>query len=164
MSTDHLLSLAGMYAEAHGKAERFRALAETRPARRAEFQAGADRWTAAAAGLHANLRAELRDALHTTVHAAPDDALPVCTRNRRFVDIRATFNDGERGIRVRYTLAQAVSAGAAMIACAAVAEGGDALETILPAFPPGARPHVTTPPPGPARGPDGGTPDGGNPS
>jgi hypothetical protein len=64
MSTDHLLSLASRYAEAHGKAERFRPLADTRPASRsAEYEAIAARWDAAVVGFHAELRTALRKAL-----------------------------------------------------------------------------------------------------
>ncbi len=78
------------------------------------------------------------DALATgTVKAVPDARLPVCTWQRGIVEVRANTSDNSRSVRVRYTPAQAVAAGAALIACAAVADSDSAtqLTPILPPFP-----------------------------
>ncbi|WP_435827499.1 hypothetical protein [Actinoplanes philippinensis] len=78
------------------------------------------------------------DALATgTVKAVPDTRLPVCTWQRGVVEVRAITSDNSRSVRVRYTPAQAVAAGAALIACAAVADSDSAaqLTPILPPFP-----------------------------
>jgi hypothetical protein len=72
-----------------------------------------------------------------TVKAVPDTRLPVCTWQRGTVEVRAITSDNSRSVRVRYTPAQAVAAGTALIACAAVADSDSAtqLTTILPPFP-----------------------------
>ncbi|BCJ51795.1 hypothetical protein Asp14428_32700 [Actinoplanes sp. NBRC 14428] len=78
------------------------------------------------------------DALtRTTVRAVPDERLPVCTWQKGSIEVRAVVPDGTRNVRVRYTPAQAIAAGTALIACGAVADSqtGGALTAILPAFP-----------------------------
>ncbi|GIF04661.1 hypothetical protein [Actinoplanes siamensis] len=78
------------------------------------------------------------DALATgTVKAVPDTRLPVCTWRRGVVDVRAITSDNSRPVRVRYTPAQAIAAGAALIACAAVSDSDShaQLTPILPPFP-----------------------------
>ncbi len=68
------------------------------------------------------LRNTLHEALHGTVHARPDVRLPVCTHQRGTVEVRAITDDGDRSVRIRYTPAQAIAAGTALIACAAISD------------------------------------------
>ena len=84
----------------------------------------------------------MRDTLRGTVRAVPDDELPVATWRRGRVEIRAITTDRVRAVRVRYTPAQALAAGAALIACAAITDerSGGTLTDILAAFPPNPRP------------------------
>jgi len=94
------------------------------------------------------LRAALRDALPGTVHAVPDDELPVATWQQGRVEVRAVTTDGTRTVRVRYTPRQALAAGAALIAWAAITDerAGGTLADILAAFPPNPRTESGTEP------------------
>ena len=47
------------------------------------------------------------------------------TWQRGRVEVRAITTDGARAVRVRYTTAEAVAAGTALIACAAIADTAD---------------------------------------
>lgn len=86
---------------------------------------------------HAELMSALDDLTGTTVRAVPDPRLPVCTWREGVVEVRAVAAEGSRPVRVRYTPAQAIAAGAALIACGAVADTttGGTLGPILPPFP-----------------------------
>lgn len=86
---------------------------------------------------HAELMSALDDLTRTTLRAIPDPRLPVCTWRKGVVEVRAVAADGSRAVRVRYTPVQAIAAGAALIACAAVADTttGGTLGPILPPFP-----------------------------
>ncbi|WP_213454669.1 hypothetical protein [Rhizomonospora bruguierae] len=139
MSPDQLVDLAAEFAQAIGNAERFHARAATAdtPEDNTAHAKAAARWEATAIRRREHLRAALREALSGAVTAMPDEALPVATWQRGRVEVRATTLDGARAVRVRYTPAQALAAGAALIACAAVTDehSGGALTDILAAFP-----------------------------
>ncbi|GAB3160768.1 hypothetical protein GCM10027290_67200 [Micromonospora sonneratiae] len=138
MNPDRLFDLAAEFAQATGNAERFhaRAASTTGNAHTAHSKK-ASKWEAAATRRREHLRATLREALRGTVTAVPDAELPVATWQRGRVEILAT-TDGTRAVRVRYTPAQALTAGAALIACAAITDEqtGGTLTSILSAFPP----------------------------
>jgi hypothetical protein len=141
MHPDRLFDLAAEFAQATGNAERFhaRAASTTGDDHTAHTKTASD-WEARAARRREHLRAALREALRGTVTAVPDDELPVATWQRGRVEVRATTTDGTRTVRVRYTPAQALSAGAALIACAAITDqrAGGTLADVLAAFPPNA--------------------------
>jgi hypothetical protein len=86
---------------------------------------------------HAELMSALDDLTRTTLRAVPDPGVPVCTWQKGAVEVRGMLADGSRAVRVRYTPAQAIAAGAALIACGAVADttSGSTLGPILPPFP-----------------------------
>ncbi len=95
----------------------------------------------------AALRADLRHAFELPVHAVPDDELPVVARDHDRIHVRAVTGTGDnaRSVRVHYNPAQALNAGTALIAYAAVTDQrlGGTLSGILapfPATPPGAAP------------------------
>ncbi|MDG4793512.1 hypothetical protein [Micromonospora sp. WMMD1082] len=139
MHPDQLFDLAAEFAHAIGNAERFHARAAVATGDdRAAHRKAASRWEGTAAYRREQLRAALREALRGTVHAVPDERLPVATWQQARVEVRATTLDGTRTVRVRYTPAQAAAAGAALIACAALTDhpNGSILASILPAFPP----------------------------
>jgi hypothetical protein len=73
----------------------------------------------------------------TPVRAVADEQLPVCTWQKGVVEVRGVLPDASRSVRIRYTPGQAIAAGAALIACAALADRdtGGTLTPILPAFP-----------------------------
>jgi hypothetical protein len=102
-----------------------------------EAEAEAARLEQDATARHAEIMAAVDDLTHATLHAVPDPRLPVCTWRKDVVEIRATLPDGSRAVRVRYTPAQAIAAGAALIACGAVADTrtGGTLGPILPPWP-----------------------------
>lgn len=140
-TVEHLLALCAAYAEAAVRCDRERHTARS--------AAGLTEQSAALTAVrHAEdavertrtaLRVELRQVLELPVHAVPYAELPVATRREGQVQIRALTAGGERAVRVRYTPAQALTAGAALIACATLADQrlGGTLSTILGAFPPG---------------------------
>ena len=68
----------------------------------------------------------------------PDAELPVATWRNNHVEVRAHTGAEGRAVRVRYTPAQALAVGTALIACAVLADQrlGGTLSTILGAFPP----------------------------
>lgn len=139
MNPDRLFDLAAEFAQATGNAERFHArAASTTGDDHTAHTKKASEWEAIAARRREHLRAALREALRGTVTAAPDNELPVATLQRGRVEIRATTTDGTRAVRVRYTPAQALAAGAALIACAAITDekSGGTLTSILGVFPP----------------------------
>ena len=141
-TVQRLIDLANAYAEAAVRCD-----CERRTAREA---AGLTEQAAALTAVrHAEdavertrtaLRADLRHALELPVHAFPDAELPVCTWRQSLVEVRALTGIGARVVRVRYTPAQALAAGAALIACAAIPDQrqGGTLSPVLGAFPPGA--------------------------
>ncbi len=156
-TVEHLLTLATAYAEAAVRTDR---------ERRAAIAADGltDKAAALTAVRHAEatvertrdaLRAELRHVLVLPVRAVPDDELPVCTWRQGQVEVRAVTGNERRAVRVRYTPAQAVAAGAALIACAAITDQrlGGTLSTILGSFP--------TPEPGTGAATGGDTPERG---
>lgn len=129
MSTERLLALAVAFANATGSAERADAFADraTTDDERAEHTVKAQRFQVDAARRQEELRSALRTVTASTVRAVPDGRLPVSTWQRGRVEVRAITTDGARAVRVRYTPAEAVAAGTALIACAAItdtAEGG----------------------------------------
>jgi len=146
MTPERLFDLAAEFAEAAGNAGLFHArAAATTGDEHTTHTANAARWEAIVARRREHLRTTLREALRGTVTAIPDDRLPVATWQRGRVEIRATTtaSGGARAVRVRYTPAQAVAAGAALIACAAITDKqtGGSLAGILAAFPPNPTPH-----------------------
>lgn len=155
MSTERLIALAAAYATVTGNAERAFAFAAhaTTADQRAEHTAKAKKWKADAAQRHEELRRALRTVADTTVRAVPDGRLPVSTWQRGRIEVRAITTNGARAVRVRYTPAEAVVAGTALIACAAIADTaeGGTLSRILGAFP-GA--HAPDSDPEPATGQD----------
>lgn len=94
---------------------------------------------------HAEINSGPDDLTHTTLHAVPDPRLPVCTWRQDIVELHAVLPDGSRAVRVRYTPAQAIAAGAALIACGAVADRrtGGTLGPILPPWPTDTTPANT---------------------
>lgn len=145
----HLFALATVYANAAVRTDR---------ARRALQDATAAERSAASSAVHTaeeallqardTLKANLRIALDRPVHAVPDKELPVATWHHGHVDIRAVTGSGDnaRTVRVRYSAEQALAAGTALIACAAITDQrlGGTLSSILGPFPP-ARPTTTAP-------------------
>jgi hypothetical protein len=148
MTPDRLFSLAAEFAEASANAARTRGLLPSAQSDTdlADLHRQAARWDETAAHRREALREALRTALGGAVRAVPDEELPVATWHSGRVEVRAIADDGGRAVRVRYTPAQALAAGAALIACAAItdAETGGTLTTILAAFPPNPRPEATT--------------------
>lgn len=138
MSAEQLFKLAYEFAEAHAAAELQRAGCLAK----GDVPGDSAQWNRLAVGKREEFRTALREAFRKTLYAGPDDELPVCTRDEHSVDIRAILGDCEQRIRVRYTPAQAVVAGAAMIACASVADdlAHGALANLLLAFPSNNRP------------------------
>lgn len=134
---EHLLTLVQSYASARGAAERHRALLEclddkdgVRASKLAEYELAYTTY-------HAQLMTAYDALTRTTVRAVPDDRLPVCAWQTGTVEVRAVLPDRSRSVRVRYTPAQAIAAGTALVACGALADEqtGGTLTTILPAFP-----------------------------
>lgn len=139
-TVEHLLTLATAYAEAAVRADRERHAARA-------VDGLADQAAALTAVRHADdavertrtaLRADLRHCLELPVRATPDAELPVCTWRQGQVEVRAITDVDGRAVRVRYTPAQALAAGSALIACAAITDQrvGGTLSTILGTFPP----------------------------
>src|SRR5262245_25471966 len=146
-TAERLYRLASDFAEAVGNVERWQTRADSAADSAPDPVTGLDRaahtsmaetWLALVARRREELRAALRETLHGTVRAVPDDELPVATWQRGRVEVRATTTDGTRAVRVRYTPAQALAAGAALIACAAITDqkAGGTLAGVLAAFPP----------------------------
>lgn len=135
---EHLLTLVHAYATARGAAERHRALLEcladdndgVHASKIAESEV-------AYTSYHAQLMTAYDALTRTTVRAVPDDRLPVCTWQTGTVEVRAVLPDRSRSVHVRYTPAQAIAAGTALVACGALADEqtGGTLTTILPSFP-----------------------------
>ena len=133
-----LIALIDEYATAGGAAERHHALLECLiDDNDGSFAAKIAEYEAAATTCHAQLMTAYDQLTRTTVHAIADERLPVCTWQKGVVEIRGVLPDATRSVRVRYTPAQAIAAGTALIACAALADGdtGGTLTPILPAFP-----------------------------
>jgi len=142
MTDEALFALAVEFALATGQAAMYRTRAELI---RGDDSTDADRakhWDNAARTHREALHERLREATAHTVHALPDDELPVATWQRGRVEVRAVTTDATRAVRVRYTPAQALAAGAALIACAAITDtrAGGTLADILAAFPPNPTP------------------------
>ncbi|GAA4466630.1 hypothetical protein [Phytohabitans houttuyneae] len=138
MTPDPLFDLAAEFAQATGNAERHTAYAACATGDEHISQTEkAATWTALAARRREELRAALRETLHGTVRAVPDQALPVATWQRGRVEVRAVTTDGARTVRVRYTPGQALETGAALIACAAATDEriGGTLTRTLAALP-----------------------------
>jgi hypothetical protein len=135
---EHLLTLVHAYAAARGAAERHRALLECLVDDEGGFFIRKiAEYELAYTTYHAQLMTAYDELTRTTVRAVPDDRLPVCTWQSGTVEARAVLPDLSRSVRVRYTPEQAIAAGAALIACGALADEktGGTLTTILPAFP-----------------------------
>lgn len=133
-----LITLVQQYAAVCASAERHHALAECLvDDADGQVAATAAEFDSVATVRHAQLLTALDKLTRTTVQALPDQRLPVCTRQRGTVEVRAIASDGGRCVHVRYIPAQAIAAGTALIACAAVADNdtGGSLTPILPAFP-----------------------------
>jgi len=141
-----LPALIEAYAAARAAVDTLRNLARTlSESDREPVEAGAARQEQDATARHAEIMSALDDLTRTTLHAVPDPRLPVCTWQKGVVEVRAVLPDGSRAVRVRYTPAQAIAVGAALIACGAVADTttGGTLGPILPAFPVGPQ-HAPT--------------------
>ncbi|MDI6101186.1 hypothetical protein QLQ12_21460 [Actinoplanes sp. NEAU-A12] len=141
-TVDRLLDLATAYAHAAVRADRNRAAARSAasPTEKAATTSTLEAADAAVDNARAALRADLHQALELPVRALPDTELPVCTWHTGEVLIRALTSNGERVVRVRYTPAQALATGTALIACAAITDQrlGGTLSSILGDFPPTA--------------------------
>lgn len=150
-TVERLLALATAYARAavHADRQRRAALTVEGLTEQAVALTHAQQADDAVDRTRATLRADLRHALERPVRATPDADLPVCTWHNGKVEVRAITDDGSRAVRVRYSTAQAVAAGAALIACAAITDQhlGGTLSTILGAFPsnPATVPATDTP-------------------
>lgn len=142
-----LLNLVQEYATACAAAERRHTLADrTTGDAHDSYAAEAAEWDATATVRHAQLHTALDLLTRTAVRAVPDERLPVCTWQKGTVEARAVLPDHSRSVRVRYTPAQAIAAGTALIACAALADEqtGGTLTPILPAFPTTPSPAAST--------------------
>jgi hypothetical protein len=141
-----LAELLETYAEARVTAVRQHDLAATLagPDRDAA-EADASQAELDAAARHAELMSALDDLTRTTLQAVPDRRLPVCTWRKGVVEVRAVLPDGSRALRLRYTPAEAIAVGTALVACGAVADTttGGTLGPILPPFPTGPD-HLAT--------------------
>jgi hypothetical protein len=136
MTTERLLALATEFALATGAAERAYAYAAraTTDDERDEHTAKAQQHQVTATQRQEELRRALRTVTESTVRAVPDGRLAVSMWQRGLVEVRAITTNGARAVRVRYTPAEAIAAGTALIACAAItdtADGGGALSRIL---------------------------------
>src|SRR6266540_3720063 len=113
---DKLLEQINELAEVYAKAQTCRAMAQL-----AESQAErADYWDSQVSDQHARLTVALNSALPPTVYAAPDQFAPVRMPTSRDVEVRGSLDHGARAVSIRYTPAQAVAVGAALIACGAL--------------------------------------------
>nr|WP_221378341.1 hypothetical protein [Actinoplanes polyasparticus] len=133
-----LIALVQEYATAHGAAERHRALLECLIDDNDGFLAAKiAEYEGAATTAHARLMTAYDQLTRTTVRAVADEQLPVCTWQKGVVEARGVLPDATRSVRVRYTPGQAIAAGAALIACAALADRdtGGTLTPLLPPFP-----------------------------
>ena len=136
---EDLITLVHAYATARAGAERHRALLECLVddndgffmTKIAEYELA---WTT----YHAQLMTAYDELTRATVRAIADERLPVCTWQKGVVEARGVLPDATRSVRIRYTPGQAIAAGAALIACAALADRntGVTLTTLLPPFPP----------------------------
>jgi hypothetical protein len=133
-----IIALVQEYADARADAARHDALLECLVDDNDGFLAAKiAEYESAAVASHARLLTAVDTLTRSTVRAVPDPRLPVCTWQRGIVEARAVLPDGGRSVQIRYAPAQAVAAGAALIACAALADAdtGGSLTPILPAFP-----------------------------
>jgi hypothetical protein len=138
--TAGLLTLIEAYANARAAADICHDLARTlSDPDRDPVEAEAAQLETDATARHAEIMSALDDLTGTTLQAVPDPRLPVCTWRADVVEIRAVIPDGSRDVRVRYTPAQSIAAGAALIACGVAADirTGGTLGPILPPFPTG---------------------------
>jgi hypothetical protein len=138
--TAGLLTLIEAYANARAAADICHDLARTlSDPDRDPVEAEAAQLETDATARHAEIMSALDDLTGTTLHTVPDPHLPVCTWRADIVEIRAVLPDRSRAVRVGYTPAQAISAGAALIACGVAADirTGGTLGPILPPFPTG---------------------------
>ncbi|MGI5525823.1 hypothetical protein ACQEUX_33465 [Micromonospora sp. CA-259024] len=138
MTAERLFNLAAEFAEATGNAERFHARAACATGDdRTALTVKASSWKGIAAQRREALRIGLREASRGTVTATPDEELPVALWQRRHVEVRAITLDAAP-VRVRYSPAQAVALGTALIAFATLTDqrGGGILGGILATFPP----------------------------
>jgi hypothetical protein len=142
-----LIALVDDYATARGAVERHHALLECLVDDNDGFLAAKiAEYEAAATTCHARLMTAYDGLTRTTVRAVADERLPVCTWQKGIVEVRGLLPDASRSVRVRYTPRQAIAAGTALIACAALADGdsGGTLTPILPAFPAADLGHDST--------------------
>ncbi len=138
--TAGLLALIEAYANARAAADICHDLSETlSDPDRDPVEAEATGLETDATARHAEIVSALNDLTSTTMHAVPEPRLPACTRRADVVEIRAILPDGSRAVRVRYTPAQAIAAGVALIACGVAADirTSGTLGPILPPFPAG---------------------------
>ena len=139
MQADTLLKQVSDLAEAYAKAQTCRALAHTADLteERANLNARADYWDLQASELWAKLTAAMNSALPPTVYATADPRGPVRPTNGDEIEVRGSLDHGARAVSIRFTAAQAVPVGAALIACAAACtqHGGGRLAEILPPVP-----------------------------
>lgn len=122
MSDEPLFDLAVEFAVATGHAATYRTRAELIQGEDTTDADRAQHWDRTAREHRDALRERLQAATARTVHALPNEKLPVATGQRGRVEVRAVTADGARAVRVRYSAAQALETGAALIACAAVTD------------------------------------------
>lgn len=146
MTPERLFDLAAEFAQATSNAERLHAHASTNDDGSA-YNTDATSWSSLAASRREELRTALREALRSPIRAVPDNDVPVATWQRGRVEIRAITSDGTRTVRVRYTPAQAIAAGAALIACAAITDerSNGTLSGILATFPANSADNIEEP-------------------
>ncbi|MET7821264.1 hypothetical protein [Micromonospora zamorensis] len=143
-----LLTLVQEYAVASANAERHHAIADLATDERQNAAAvKAAEWEGVAVNRYGHILAVLDTRNRATLHAVPDERLPVCTWQKGTVEARGILTDPTRSVRLRYSPAQALAAGSALIACAALADHhtGGTLTPILPPFPTTTPTPATTP-------------------
>ena len=140
-----ITDLAETYAKAH-TCRNLARLSDTDP-ERAHLNARADFWDAQVSDRYVTLTVALNSAIPPTVYAAPDQTGCVRITAEGQIEVRGDLDNGARAVSIRLTTPQAVTAGAAMIACAAACakHTGERLAEILPPIPPS--------PPGPVSRP-----------
>jgi len=108
MSDEPLFDLAVEFALATAHAARYRTRAELIRGQDTTDADRAQHWDRTASEHRDALRERLHATTARTVHALPDEQLPVATWQRGRIEVRAVTADGARAVRVRYTRAQAL--------------------------------------------------------
>lgn len=148
MSVDKLLEKINTLAETHAQAEVCRAMAHTTTldTERANLAARAEYWKDQVSDQYTKIVAAINTAIPPTIYAEADPLAPVRIPDGSTVEVRGSI--GERAVAVRFTSAQAVAVGVALIACGAATDiqhGGN-LSTVLPPVPPSPAPYTPVTP------------------